>query len=168
GADFVYLELATAGSPPDPGFRQRLRAAKEAGLKIGILQPFDPCLRADAQSARFTRMVARDPELLPTSLALTRLPDACEPRVSEAAVTSEVLTLVNQMEMHVGQPVILKLGEAFETRFRLADSLDRDVWLIRDRFRPRYTLRPWLLWSANRQLVSEASREPLEWVVVQK
>ena len=168
GADFVYLELAPAGSPPDPGFRQRLRAAKDAGLKIGIVQPFDPCLRADPQSARFTRMVARDPELLPASLSLTQLPERCEPGVSEAAVISEVLTLVNQIEMHAGQPVILRLGEAFETRFRLANSLDRDVWLIRDRLSPRYALRPWLLWSANSQLVSEASSQPVEWVVVQK
>ena len=168
GADFVYLELAPAGSPPDPGFRERLREAKQAGLKIGIIQPFDPCLRADVQSARFAKMVARDPELLPASLALTRLPDRCEPRVSEAAVTSEVLTLVNQMEMHAGQPVILKLEEGFETRFRLSNSLDRDIWLARDRLRPRYALRPWLLWSANSGFVSEASKEPLEWVVVQK
>ncbi|MEO0643090.1 MAG: glycoside hydrolase family 25 protein [Pseudomonadota bacterium] len=168
GAAFVYLELAPAGAPPDPGFRARLRAAKASGLKVGILQPFNPCLRADPQSARFTRMVARDPELLPAGLALTQLPDQCEPSVSGAAVMSEVLTLVNQMEMHAGQPVILKLGKAFETRFRLADALDRDIWLARDGFLPRYAQRPWLLWSANRQMVSEASAQPVEWVVVQR
>lgn len=168
GASFVYLELAPAGFPPDPGFRERLKAARASGLKVGVLQPFDPCLRADPQSARFTRIVARDPELLPAGLALTQLPDRCEPSVSGAAVTSEVLTLVNQMETHSGRPVILKLGQAFETRFRLADALDRDVWLVRDRFRPGYAQRPWLLWSANGQLVSEAANEPVEWVVVQR
>lgn len=168
GADFVYLELAAAGAAPDPGFRERLRDAKTAGLKLGVVQPFDPCLRADPQSARFTLMVARDPDLLPPALALTQLPDRCDPRVSEAAVTSEVLTLVNQIEMHTGQPVIIKLGEAFERRFRIASALDRDLWLIRDRSRPRYAGRPWLLWSANSQLVNEAVAQPVEWVVVQK
>ena len=168
GADFVYLELGAAGSAPDPGFRERFSAAKAAGLKVGIVQSFDPCQRADPQSATFTRMVARNPDLLPPAIALIRLPNGCQPRVSDAAVTSEVTTLVNQIEAHAGMPVILKLSKEFETRFRLADALDRDLWLVRDRSRPRYARRPWLLWSANSQLVSEAMGDPVEWVVVQK
>lgn len=168
GADFVYLELGETGTAPDPGFREGLARAKEAGLKVGIVQRFDPCQRADPQSALFTRMVARDPSLLPPALALSKLPTACEPRVSEAAVTSEVLTLVNQIEMHTGQSVILKVEEAFETRFQMANSLDRDLWLVRDRLPPRYAPRPWLLWSANSQLASEATTGTVEWVVVQR
>jgi len=39
---------------------------------------------------------------------------------------------------------------------------------MRDRARPDYAGRPWLLWSANSALVTAASAEPLEWVVVQK
>ncbi|MEM8726649.1 MAG: lysozyme M1 precursor, partial [Pseudomonadota bacterium] len=78
------------------------------------------------------------------------------------------MTLINQIEMHSGKPAILKLGEAFELKYRLAQSIERDLWLIRDRARPDYAGRPWLLWSANAQLISEASKEPLEWVVVQK
>ena len=34
--------------------------------------------------------------------------------------------------------------------------------------RPDYAGRPWLLWSANGQYVSEASETPIEWVVVQR
>jgi len=168
GADFVYLELSAAGSAPDPGFRDRLRAARAAGLKVGVVQRFDPCQRADPQSALFTRMVARDPDLLPPALALIQLPNTCEGRVSEAAATSEILTLVNQIEMHTGQSVILKLGAEFEMDFGLANALDRDLWLVRDRMRPRYAARPWLLWSANSQLVNEAVSQPLEWIVVQQ
>ena len=168
GAEFVYLELSPAGAAPDPGFRDRLDAAKAAGLKVGVLYPFDPCQRADPQSALFTRMVARDPDLLPPALGLIQLPDGCGTRVTKAAVTSEVLTLVNQIEMHAGEPVILRLGAEFEVRFGIANTLDRDLWLARDRMRPRYAPRPWLLWSANNQLVSEAVEQPLEWVVVQR
>ncbi len=168
GADFVYLELAGAGSSPDPDFSDRIAAAHEAGLKLGLVQQFDPCQRADPQSALFTRMVARDPDFLPPALALIALPDSCEPRVSDAAVMSEVLTLVNQIEMHTGQSAILKLGESFEARFGMANALDRDLWLVRDRLRPRYAPRPWLLWSANSQLTSDAVSEPVEWVVVQR
>lgn len=168
GAQFVYLELAPSDRPPDPGFRSRFAAAREAGLKVGIVQPFDPCNRADPQSARFSQMVPRDPGLLPPAIALIRLPITCTPPVSEAAVTSEVLTLINQVETHAGKPVILKLGEAFETKFRTAMMVERELWLIRDRGQPRYAPRPWLLWSANSRLDSEAAAEPIEWVVVQR
>ena len=123
--------------------------------------PFDPCSTADPQSARFTRMVPRIADQMPPAIALTRLGDDCEQGVSDAAVESELLTLVNQIEMHAGKPVILKLGEAFEQRHGISR-------MLRDRARPDYAGRPWLLWSANSQLMSEASEEPIEWVVVQK
>lgn len=168
GADFVYLELDARGEAGAQSFRMRFRAAREAGLKVGVVQPFDPCQRADPQSSRFSLMVARDPDLLPPALELVRLPSGCDRRVSNAAVTSEVLTLVNQIEMHAGQPVILKLGEAFEHKLGIANKLDRDLWLLRDRLPPRYAGRPWLLWSANSQMVSEALAKPVEWVVVQR
>ena len=168
GASLVYLELAAVGAPSDPGFRDRIEAASEAGLKVGVVQSFDPCQRADPQSALFTRMVARDLSMLPPAIALIKMPSSCDPSVSDAAVTSEILTFVNQIELHAGQPVILKVGEAFETRCAVANALDRDLWLVRDRLRPRYAPRPWLLWTANGQLMSEAADEPLEWVVVQQ
>lgn len=168
GADFVYLQLTEAGSAPDPGFAARLSAARAAGLKVGVVQPFDPCLRADEQSARFSRMVPRDGGLLPPALALTRNGDNCQPSVSDAAVESEVMTLVNQIEQHAGKSVILRLSREFEARHGTATSTARDLWLVRDRARPDYAGRPWLLWSANSQLVSEASEEAIEWVVVQR
>lgn len=168
GAEFVYLELAGTGAAPDPGFAERLSGALDSGLKVGIVQPFDACLRADEQSARFTRMVPRNPELLPPVIALRRTATGCDPSVSDAAVESELMTLVNQIELHAQKPVILQLGDEFEARHRTARSTARDLWLVRDRAKPDYAGRPWLLWSANSQLISEASEEPIEWVVVQR
>ena len=168
GAEFAYLELAGAGGAPDPGFASRLSSARASGLKIGVIQPFDPCLQADAQSSRFTRMVPRDDTLLPPAISLTRTANDCQPAVSDAAVESELMTLVNQIEMHAGKPVILRVDRQFEARHNTAKSTERDLWLIRDRARPDYGGRPWLLWSANTQLVSEASSEGIEWVVVQR
>lgn len=81
---------------------------------------------------------------------------------------SELITLINQIEMHAGRPVILKLSPAFQQRHRTATALARDLWLARDRARPDYAGRPWLLWSANSARVTEASEVPVEWVVVQK
>jgi lysozyme len=164
GAQFVYLPL-TQGAQ---GFAARFAAAREAGLKVGVLLPFDPCMPADRQSGLLAQMVPRDPALLPPAIGLTRLADGCNPKVSDAAVESELMTLINQIEMHTGAPVILRLSPEFEARHRTATTLTRDLWLMRDRARPDYAGRPWLLWSANSQLVTEASEEPVEWVVVQK
>ncbi len=129
---------------------------------------FDPCAPADLQSGVFAQMVPRDAALLPPAIGLIRLADSCSPKVSDAAVESELMTLINQIETHAGKPVILKLGRDFQERHNTATALTRDLWLARDRARPDYAGRPWLLWSANSQLVSEASEEPIEWVVVQK
>jgi len=168
GGAFAYLELPDEGGAPDPGFPARLSAAREAGLKVGVIHVFDPCRSADAQSAFFTRMVPRDAGWLPPAIALTRLAETCAEPVSDAAVESELVTLINQIETHAGKPVILKLARNFQARHRSAQSLERDLWLMRDRAQPDYAGRPWLLWSANSSLMSEASEEPVEWVVVQK
>lgn len=168
GAEFVYLELASASGAPDPGFAARLASAQSSGIKVGILQPFDPCLRADVQSARFTRMVPRDDTLLPPAIALDLTAGHCQPSVSDAAVESELMTLINQIEMHAGKPVILRLEPVFEARHGTSATIARDLWLVRDRARPDYAGRPWLLWSVNSQLQSEASEGAIEWVVVQR
>jgi lysozyme len=169
GARFVYLplvdELATRGGT---GFAERFARAREAGLQVGVVLNFDPCVPADEQTGVFAQMVPRDPGLLPPAIGLMRLADQCEPGVSDAAVESELMTLINQIEMHSGKPAILKLGRAFEQRHATATALARDLWLMRDRARPDYAGRPWLLWSANSQRMTDASEEPIEWVVVQK
>ena len=169
GARFVYLPLEAGADAEGPGgFADRFAQARKAGLRVGVLLDFDPCLGADAQSGMFAQMVPRDPELLPPAIGLQRLADGCDPKVSDAAVESELMTLINQIELHAGKPAILRLSPAFQDRHKTATALARDLWLARDRARPDYAGRPWLLWSANSARVTEASEEPVEWVVVQK
>jgi lysozyme len=169
GAQFAYLPLVFDPLPDAPGgFAYRFTRARAAGLQVGVVLNFDPCASADLQSGVFAQMVPRDPDLLPPAIGLDRLADGCDPKVSDAAVESELMTLINQIEMHSGKPAILKLSRSFEERHRTATALSRDLWLARDRARPDYAGRPWLLWSANSQLATEASEEPIEWVVVQK
>lgn len=168
GAQFVYLELQPAERELDDGFAARFLKARDSGLKVGVTLPFDPCLPADPQSARFTRMVPRSENLLPPAIAVTQIAEDCPKPVSDAAVESELLTLANQVEMHAAKPVILKISEEFEAKYKIAGTMDRELWLMRDRARPDYAPRPWLLWSANSQMESEASQAPLEWVVVQR
>ena len=111
-------------------------------------------------------MVPRTQKMLPPAIALGRTADACEERVSDAAVESELMTFINQVEKHTGKPVILKVKPQFEAAYAISGKLERQLWVNRTRFEPTYAQRPWLLWSANEHLLTEASEEPLEWVVV--
>lgn len=168
GAQFAYLRLAPDPRSVDDDFADRYRRALEAGIEVGVLLPFNPCIPADPQSALFVRMVPRNEALIRPAIELSQTAQNCATPVSDAAVESELLILINQIERHAGKPVILKLGRVFEEKYATARTTARDLWLERDRARPDYAGRPWLLWSANSQLVTEASQEPIEWVVVQK
>ena len=166
GADFVYLDASSGTASEDARFSKNLAAARAAGLQVGAVHRFDPCAMADGQSANFVTMVPRGSGLLPPAIALDRTADECPERVGEAAVESELMTLINQVEAHAGRPVILKVYPEFEDRYGLAARLERNLWLVRTRFEPTYAGRPWLLWTANRALRSAAAEEPIRWIVV--
>jgi len=82
-------------------------------------------------------------------------------------VESELTTFLNQIENHTGKAAILKLSRRFQQRYHVASALDRNLWLTGERIQPDYAGRPWTMWTANTRLVTDASAEPLRWVVVQ-
>lgn len=166
GANFAYLEASIGADGKDTRFARNFEAAREAGLQVGAVHLYDPCTVADGQSANFVTMVPRGEDLLPPVIALARTADSCEEKVPDAAVASELMTLINQVEMHTAKPVILKLEQQFEAEYGISARLERSLWVTRTRLEPTYAGRPWLLWSANEYLQTEAADEPLEWVVV--
>lgn len=167
GGSFAYLDASDGASGQDASFTRNFAASKDTKLHIGAVHAFDPCVMANVQSANFTRVVPRDNTLLPPVIELNRIADRCETRVSDAAVESELMTLINQIENHSGKAVILKIDPEFEARYGLARQIERNLWLTRTRLEPDYAGRPWLLWTANEALRSEASDNPVRWVVVQ-
>ncbi len=169
GADFVYLDASASASAfaRDPAFTRNLEGARAAKLQVGALHRYDPCQPADRQAANFVTVVPRDPAMLPPAVELDRLADDCPVKVSDAAIESELTTFLNQVETHTGKPALLKLTERFEKRYLVANTIDRNLWLVRNRFQPDYAGRPWALWTANEALSSEASGADLRWVVLQ-
>lgn len=167
GARFVYLD-ASDGTRRDPAFAAHLPAAREAGLRVGAVHRFDPCAMADGQSANFVVLVPRGVDLLPPAIALDRTADECPDPVGEAEVESELMTLINQVEAHAGKPVILQVSKAFEDRYGLATRIERSLWVVGTWREPTYAGRPWLMWTANEALATEAADEPLRWVVVRR
>lgn len=164
GGSFVYLEASRGAKGRDRAFTANLAAAREAGLMTGAVHVFDPCASADVQAANFVIAVPRDRKLLPPAILLDADAEFCPEPVSEAAIQSELMTLVNQIEAHAGQPVILAPSAAFERRYRVGGRIERNLWLARDRVEPSYAGRPWSLWTANDGLVTEAAAGPLRWV----
>ncbi|MBS1239612.1 MAG: hypothetical protein H6R45_318 [Proteobacteria bacterium] len=167
GADFAYLEASNGAAKRDPWFARNLDAVRASGLPFGAVHHYDPCIAADRQAANFVTVVPRDEALLPPAIELDETADACARPVSDAAVESELMTFLNQVEGHAGKPALLKISKRFEARYHLARAIDRKLWLSRDRFQPDYAGRPWTLWTANSQLRSEAGSTPVHWVVAQ-
>ncbi|MCX7864004.1 MAG: glycoside hydrolase family 25 protein [Novosphingobium sp.] len=168
GADFAYLDASASAFARDPRFVDNFRAAREAGLPVGAVHRYDPCQPADRQAANFVTVVPREPELLPPAVELEMLADQCPVKVSDAAIESELMTFLNQVETHTGKPALLKLGPGFERRYRIAARIDRNLWLVRDRLQPDYAGRPWTMWTANSAFANEIAAGPLRWVVVQR
>lgn len=167
GADFAYVDASASAFARDPSFAKHLEGARAAKLQVGAVHRYDPCQPAGPQAANFVTVVPRDAKMLPPAVELDRLADDCPVRVSDQAVESELMTFLNQIETHTGKPAILKITRQFEKRYRVATAIDRNLWLVRDRFQPEYAGRPWTMWTANGALATEADDEPVRWVVVQ-
>lgn len=166
GGSFAYLEASRGEKGRDRAFAANLAAARENGLAVGAVHVFDPCAPADAQSANFVIAVPRDAKLLPPAILLDGDAEFCPRPVSEAAIQSELMTLVNQIEAHAGKPAILAPSADFERKYRVGGRIERNLWLTRSLAEPGYAGRPWILWTANEQFQTEAAEGPLRWVVV--
>lgn len=165
GGSFVYLEASRGAKGRDRAFIAGMDAARKAGLAVGAAHVFDPCASADRQSANFVIAVPRDRALLPPAIILDGDAEFCPRPVSEAAIQSELMTLVNQIEAHAGKPVILAPSAEFEARYRVGGRIERNLWLSRNWVEPGYAGRPWTLWTASDRLMTEAAAQPLRWVV---
>jgi len=168
GADFAYVDASDGVASRDTAVVANLDGVRAAHLPWGALHKYDPCQTADKQAANFVTVVPRDPRMLPPAVELDRLADACPTPVNDAAVLSELMVFLNQIETHTGKPAILKLGSGFEARYHVAQALKtRNLWLVGDRIVPDYAGRPWAMWTANGALMSPAVEHTLRWVVVQ-
>ena len=167
GADFAYIDASASAFARDPAFSRNLEQALAAGMQVGAVHRYDPCQPADKQAANFVTVVPRDQKMLPPAVELDMLADQCPVHVSEAAIESELTTFLNQIETHTGRPALLKVTKRFEDRYGIAARIDRNLWLVRNRFQPDYAGRPWTLWTANKALDNEADDHPLRWIVVQ-
>ena len=165
GAGFVYLTASIGAKTRDDAFAAGFDAARAAGLQVGAVHVYDLCAPADAQAGNFVTTVARDRRMLPTAIAIARDPVVCPVPPGEAVIDSELTTFLNEIERHLGRPVVLMPSAEVEARYHLAARIDRNVWVSGDWFAPHYGPRPWVLWTATRHRHIAGVAGPVRWVV---
>ena len=166
GADFVYLPATAGEGEKSKDFTRSLAAARAAGLEVGAIHRFDPCVPADRQATNFVTIVPRDEALLPPAIELADTGADCLDAITSGQVRSELTILANQIEAHAGRQVILKLGREFEETHGVASRIERNLWLVRTRLEPDYGGRPWLIWTANENYQGPGSEAAIGWAVV--
>lgn len=167
GADFAYLTASNGAGARDPAFAAAFDAARAAGLQVGAVHVYDLCAPADAQANNFVTTVARDRRMLPAAVAIDEDPAHCPTPPALATIDSELTTFLNEIERHLGRPVVLMPSPAIEARYHLAARIARNVWVTGDFREPGSGARGWVLWTANRHLRVPAVSGPVRWVVVQ-
>ncbi len=167
GPDFVYLTASSGAKERDPAFASSAEAARAAGLQLGVVHIYDVCLPADGQASNFVTTVPRDKHMLPAAIALELDPQRCPEPPGEASIDSELTTFLNEVERHLGRPVVLMPSASVEARYHLAARIDRNVWVTGDYRAPTYITRPCVLWTATHRLRLTGVSTPVRWVVVQ-
>jgi len=165
GAGFVYVTASMGAVGSNPQFADTLDAARAAGLPVGAVHIYDPCRRADEQSGNFVTIVPRDRAMLAPAILLDGSGEACHPRVRPAELESELVTFLNQIEMHTGERAILAPTKRFEGRYHFGARATRKLWLMQDWLEPDYAGRPWELWTVNDAYRLPAVSGPVYWVV---
>ncbi|MCH4152180.1 MAG: glycoside hydrolase family 25 [Sphingobium sp.] len=165
--DFVYVRAVNGQHGRDPAFSRNWAEAKAAGMRYGAEILFDPCFPASAQATVFVTTVPRDNAALPAAIRIDDAP-ACAALPGRDRVVSELNTLINLVEAHMGKPTLLHLSQAAEQRYAISESINRTLWLDRAWFAPHYASHPWVMWTANPARQVAGVQMPVEWIVVAK
>ncbi len=164
GVNFAYLRATTGAGGFDPAFEAHLAAAREAGIRHGVIHRYDPCVGPATQATRFLATVPRDNAMLPPVVEIAE--PACPAPPARGALLAALNTFLNQIEAHAGKPAILRLPAAIEARYDLSSSLNRTLWLEGPIFPPDYATRPWVMWTASTWKRVSGIEGRIEWDVV--
>ncbi|MDQ4419679.1 glycoside hydrolase family 25 protein [Sphingobium sp. DEHP117] len=163
--DFVYIRAVNGRQGRDARFAANLAGAQRAGIRYGAEILFDPCGRASEQATAFLTTVPRDAAALPPAIRLDGAP-TCAPAPAADKVVSELNTLINLVEAHMGKPAVLHVSAQAEVLYAISTRLNRTLWLDRAFLKPNYASHGWVMWTANNARRVEGVDVPVEWVVV--
>jgi lysozyme len=163
--DFVYI-MATRGSKGrDDQFVRNREGALAQGIPYGAVHVFAFCESANDQSANFDIFVPRDPGALP-AIILLDIDNDCQQPPTRALIVSELTTFLNQIEAHLGKPVIIAPSAEFEETYQISRAINRPIMVRGDYFVPDYVSRRWAMWQANSRKIIAGVDGVAPWNVI--
>ncbi len=163
--DFVYIRAVNGRQGRDARFAANLVGAQRSGIRYGAEILFDPCGLASDQATAFLTTVPRDAAALPPAIRLDGA-RRCAPAPGADKVVSELNTLINLIEAHMGNPVVLHVSAEAEALYAISNRLNRTLWLDRAFLKPNYASHDWVMWTANNARRIQGVDVPVEWVAV--
>lgn len=145
GIKFAYIKATEGGDFVDDRFETNWRKADEVGLDRGAYHFFTLCTPGRAQAENFLRIVPPEPEALPPAVDL-ELAGNCADRPPTDRIYRELDVFVDLVEEEWGRPILVYLGNDFESRYPVRERLDRPLWLRRFLLRPS---EDWLVWQLH-------------------
>jgi lysozyme len=143
---FAYIKATEGGDFVDDRFVENWRGAEAAGLQRGAYHFFTLCTGGVQQAQNFQRVVPEDRDSLPPAVDL-ELAGNCRARPSRASVERELLAFLTLVERESGRTVVLYVGDDFEGRYAVRETLGRPLW--HRRFLRRPDVDGWVIWQIS-------------------
>jgi lysozyme len=141
---FAYIKATEGGDFTDERFRENWEGAGDAGIARGAYHFFSLCTSGDIQARHFTGVLPEDPEALPPAVDL-ELAGNCSARPDPSTVRRELDEFLRLVESDAGQKAVLYVGDDFENRYPVRESLERPLWHLR--FLRRPDVAGWVIWQ---------------------
>jgi lysozyme len=142
---FAYIKATEGKDFVDKQFAANWAKSSAAGIPHGAYHFFTLCSSGAEQAANFLKVVPTDPKALPPAVDLEFA--GCTDRPSNATVQRELRTFMTTVEDRLHQPLVVYVLPAFEKKYPVDQTLQRDRWQ-RKLFR-RPAQKGWTLWQAS-------------------
>lgn len=143
---FAYIKATEGGDFVDPRFQENWIGSGEAGLARGAYHFFTLCSSGDVQARHFLLTAPPEAGALPPAVDL-EIAGNCRAAPEAATVRRELDEFLQLVEAATGQTVLLYVGDDFEERYRVAETLGRPLWVRR--FLRRPDVRGWVVWQVT-------------------
>lgn len=164
GANFAYIDASGADAERGARFTAQHGAAREAGLRVGAIHHFAICALASEQAAAFVQRVPREASALPPAVMLDIDP-ACSRRPTRALLLTELTTFLTQVETHLGKAAVVSPSDEIEDEYRIAEAVNRALWLRSNLNEPEADAPAWVIWQANDAFAIDGAEGRVRWLV---
>jgi len=148
GVDFAYIKATEGGELRDERFDENWDGAVKAGIRPGAYHFFTLCRSGAGQAENFVGAVPAMPDALPPAVDL-EFGGNCAARPDRSSLLRELKAFLDRIEAHSGRRAILYLTSEFDNHYRVSRAIERDLWLRKLVFEPRFGARPWVVWQAS-------------------